>query len=286
MTKKSILFLVGIFLITSDVVAQNNAFDEYNRFRQKAQDKYADFRRQCNEKYASFLKDAWKSYQAGPVIPKPKDETVPPVVKPKEDEDKPVVPKPIPIDTVVPPVMQEEPKLQPKPVAPIREAPQPIVNNLEFAYFGIEGKVRIPNNMPSELSALNGDVSGNTLSNAWNALSNEDYDNLIRDCLEMRIRYNLCDWAYLLMTRRLAEKYCGGWNNASTFFSAWIYCQTGYQMKLGSSDGKLYMLMGTNHTVYDLVGYQFDGYHYYVIVNKGETAPTSMDICDADFEGQ
>lgn len=283
---KHLFVFICISLFPVEICAQNNAFEEYNKFKQKAQDEYADFRRQCNEKYAQFLKEAWDSYKAGPVIPKPKDEDVPPVVMPKEDEDKPVEPKPVPIDTVVPPVIQEEPKPQPKPVAPIHEVPQPVVNYVEFTYFGIGGKARIPDNMPSALTAVNGDVSGNALSKAWNALSSGDYDNLIRDCLEMRIRYNLCDWAYLLLTRKLAEKYCGGWNNAATLFSAWIYCQTGYQMKLGTANGKLYMMMGTNHTVYDLVGYQFDGYHYYVIVNKGETAPESMYICDADFDGQ
>lgn len=281
------LFTFLVFLCSCVLcLAQNNAVDEYNKFKQQAHKEYADFRKQCNEKYAQFLKDAWKSYQAGPVIPKPKDETVPPVVMPKEDEDKPIESNPVPIDTVVPPVIQEEPKPQPKPVVPIHEVPQPVANNLEFVFFEIDGKVRIPDNMPSALSAVNNDVSGNALSNAWNALSNGEYDNLIRDCLEMRIRYNLCDWAYLLMTRKIAEEYCGGSNNAATLFSAWIYCQTGYQMKLGSTNGRLYMLMGTEHTVYDFVGYQFGGYHYYVIVNKGETAPESMSICNADFEGQ
>jgi hypothetical protein len=266
---------------------RNNAFDEYNKFKQEAKDEYVDFRRQCNEKYAEFLKEAWKSYQAGPIIPKPKDETVPPVVMPKEDEDKPAPkPKPVPIDTVVPPVIKEEPKPQPKPVAPIYEQPQPVDNRLQFAFFGIDGRVRIPEQMPTALSAVNSDVSGDALSKAWKALSGGGYDNLIRDCLAMRIQYNLCDWAYLLMVRSLAERYCGGWNNAATFFSSWIYCQTGYQMKFGETGGKLYMMMGTNHTVYDLVGYRFDNYHYYVIVNKGETAPTSMNICDADFEEQ
>lgn len=282
------LIITIIVIVTSQMVvqAQNNAIDEYNKFKQKAQDEYADFRKKCNEQYAQFLKDAWKSYKAGPVIPKPKDEIVPPVVMPKEDENKPFNPKPVPIDPVVSPVIQEKPQPQPKPVAPIREQPQPEVNSLEFTYFGIDGKVRIPENMPSALSAVNGDVSGEALSKAWNALSEGEYDNLIRDCLALRIRYSLCDWSYLLMTRKMAGIYCGVGSNAATLFSAWVYCQTGYQMKLGSLNGKLYMLMGTKNIVYDMVGYGFDGYYYYVIADKGDTAPQSMNICYANFKGE
>lgn len=274
-------------LIPAAGMAQDSAIEAYNKFRQQAQDKYADFRKQCNEKYAQFLAEAWKSYKAGPVIPKPKDETVPPVVMPDEDKNKPApAPKPVPIDTTVAPPIIEEPQPQPKPVAPIHEVPEPVEHYVEFSFFGIDGKARVPENMPAALTTVNTDVSGEAISQAWNALSEGGYDNLLRDCLEARIRYDLCDWAYLLMTRTLAEAYCGNRSNATVLFAAWVYCQSGYQMKLGETDGRLYMMMGTNHIVYDLVGYQFDGYHYYVIVDKDETAPTSMHICEADFPGQ
>lgn len=279
----------------------NNAKEEYERFRQQAHKDYADFRKQCNEKYARFLKEAWESYKAGPVIPKPKDETVPPVVMPIEEQEKPVVPKPVPIDTVVAPPVIEEPKPQPKPVAPIYEVPTPVVTFLEFQFFGADAKVRVPtpksatsgsgtvsstNDLPAALIRVNSDVSGDAISAAWQALSNGDYDNLVRDCLELRIRYGLCDWAYLLLTRQLAEKYLDGQTNAATMLAAWVYCQSGYQMKFGSVGGQLFMLVGTKHMIYDMVGYTLGNEEYYVIVDKGQTAPTTMQICNADFPGQ
>ena len=296
---------------TAGIAQVNSAQEEYNRFREQAQKDYADFRKQCNDKYAQFLKEAWESFKAGPVIPKPKDETVPPVVMPIEEQQKPVEPVRVPIDTVVAPPVIEEPKPQPKPVAPIYEVPVPVVTYVQFQFFGADAKVRVPslssasgqtdanraqtntNNsetspsaVPAALLAVNTDVSGEAISAAWLALSNGDYDNLVRDCLELRIRYSLCDWAYLLLTRQLANKYLDGSNNASTMLSAWIFCQSGYQMKLGSSGNTLYMLVGTHHMIYDMVGYTLDAEDYYVITDNGQQAPTSMQICTAEFPGE
>lgn len=261
--------------------AQDDPQAEYNRFRRQAQSDYADFRRQCNAEYARFLLGAWQAYQAGPVVHQPKDDAVPPVVMPREDERKPAEPRPVPVDTVVAPIVVEP---QPMPVAPIREVPQ-AAQQLRFTFYGIEGKVRVPKLKPVALTALSTDISGEALSKAWSALSAGDCDNLIRDCLELRLRYDLCDWAYLLMARTVAQAYCGR-GNAATLMAAWVLCQTGYRVKLGTAGGRLYLLAGTRHTVFDLVGYIFDGYHYYVVVDEGQTAPTSMNICDADFPGQ
>lgn len=291
-TRIYIILIVCALILPLCSRAQNNAVEEYSRFRQQSRQQYEDFRRQCNQQYARFLKEAWESYKAGPVIPKPKDQTVPPVVMPIEDKDKekPVEPKPepveVPIDTVVAPPVIEEPKPQPKPVAPIYEVPMPTVSYMEFSFFGAAVKGRIPEQKPSALTALNDDISGEALSAAWEALSGGDYDNLVRDFLEARIRYSLCDWAYLLLLRDFSTKYLDGWNNAATMMTAWLYCQSGYQMKLGSNSGTLFMLMGTEHTIFDFISYTLGNRQYYVFTCAGQTAPTSMQICNAEYPGE
>jgi len=71
--------------------AQTDEFRKsYDEFRRQAVQNYRDFRDEANEKYAEFVKQTWVEYRALPVIPKPKDKTVPPVVMPKEDEGKPL----------------------------------------------------------------------------------------------------------------------------------------------------------------------------------------------------
>ena len=136
---------------------QNNAVIRYNQFKQQAKKEYEDYRNQCNKEYADFLRQAWESYQAGPIIPRPKDETVPPVVMPQEDIDHPIESNPIPIDTVVAPIV-DEPQPQPKPISPIYERTQPTENSLTFMFFGTEGKVRIPKEKPISMNALETDL--------------------------------------------------------------------------------------------------------------------------------
>ncbi len=267
---------------SSIVCAQNTAIEQYNQFKQQAQQEYSYFRKKCNAEYAEFLKQAWESYQAGPVIPKPKDEVVPPVVMPEDDRDKPVEPKPVPIDTVVAPVI-EEPKPQPLPIAPIYENQQTTDSYLAFSFFGTDGKVRVPKERTNGLGLLSTSLNGDNLAKAWDVLSNGDYDNLIRDCLELRIKHGLSDWAYLLMIRDLSEKYCGGRNNDAIFFMSWIFCQTGYQMRLAIEGNKLYLLFGTKHQIYGMPYYVIDGTYFYPLLHEGERMAEGVQICGASF---
>ena len=237
--KESVVLLFVIWAFTiQNASAQNNAITQYNQFKQQARQEYIDFRNKCNKDYAEFLRQAWQSYEQGPIIPLPEEEPLPPVVMPEEDIENPIDYRPLPIDTVVTPI-KEEP--QPKPIAPIYENATPLENTVSFVFFGTEGKVRVPQ-MTNALSAINSRITEEQVAQEWESLSNGDYDNLVRDCLEMRIRFKLSDWAYLLMLRELSEKYCGGHNNAATLLMGWIYCQTGYQMRFGMDNKTLYLL--------------------------------------------
>lgn len=282
MLRKNICILSVMGMLSMSTYAQNNARAQYEQFKKQAQDEYAEFRKKCNAEYAEFLKKAWESYEAGPIIPKPKDEVVPPVVMPEEDLDKPVEPKPVPIDTVVSPVI-EEPEPQPKPIAPIYEKPEPTENYHTFTFFGTEGKVRVPAAKSQQLETFGNSTSNNKIGDLWEALSDGDYDNLMRDCLEMRIRHGLCDWAYLMMIRELSESYCGGRNNASVVFMSWIFCQTGYQMRLAVTSNKLYLLFGSKHAIYDMNYYNIDGTFFYPLLHDDEANINNIQICGASF---
>lgn len=276
------LMLVLSFWTKLTAQNQNDAVIRYNQFKQQAKKEYEDYRNQCNKEYADFLRKAWESYQAGPIIPSPKDETVPPVVMPQEDINHPIESNPIPIDTVVAPIV-DEPQPQPKPISPIYERTQPTENSLTFMFFGTEGKVRIPKEKPISMNALETDLSGNALSDSWSELSCGEFDNLIRDCLELRIRHQLSDWAYLLMLHALAKQYYGEATNSATLLMSWIYCQTGYQMRLAIANRKLYLLFGSQHQIYDWPYYDIEGTHFYPFMLDEKEINESVQVCGASF---
>ena len=265
---------VSVSLTTN---AQNNEFEKaYNAFRQQAIKEYEDFREKANKEYADFMRQAWKSYQSLPEIPKPKDEPpVPPTPYPMEDKDEPIKDTPKPYEEVVP---ITEPDPQPKPVAPIREQPQPEEHYFKFNFFQTECKVRLDENHRFALK----DCQMNTLADAWEYLSGSEYNNVIRDCLELRIRHRLCDWAYLLMLQELSDAYFGRETNESALLCAYLYCQSGYQMRLGLGNNRLYLLVASKHQIYESGYWEIDGMFYYPFNCQEQ----SLEICGASFPNE
>ena len=258
------------------VFAQTDEFrNAYDEFRRQAQEEYEDFRSEANKRYADFVRQAWQYYNVLPAIEKPKREEVPPVVMPKDDRDKPLKDTPVPIDEVVAP--PPAPKPQPVPVAPIREQPQPAEQYVTFRFFGTECKVRFSDDERFRLSGCNNEA----VATAWEHMSGEAYNNTLRDCLELRIRMQLCDWAYLNMIAACAEA-CLGKGNEARLLTAYIYCQSGYKMRLGMTADKVYMLYASEHTRYGRSYFKVDGEMFYPY----DEEEGQMRICGALFPNE
>lgn len=273
--KRLFFIVILLSLCILPLGAQNdkhdNMYNQFNKFRNATKQQYNDFQSKANLKYADFMRQAWQQYKTLPAIPKPKDEDVKPMVMPEEDRDKPIDSKPVVIeDVIIPPA----PQPQPVPIAPIREQPQQDEKYVTFGFYATECKVRFNDSERFILS----NCSNDALATAWETLSGDDYNNTIRDCLELRIRMNLCDWAYLNMLDVMA-KACLGNTNEATMLMAYIYCQSGYKMRLGVTEDSLYMLYGSNHNIYDTAYFDIDGEKFYPFkCNVGR-----MSICGAAF---
>lgn len=266
--------LISIILSLSALVvnAQVDEFRKsYEEFKQQARKEYDDFRDEANRQYAEFMRQAWQQYKTLPAIPKPKDEEVKPVVMPEEDRDKPIDNKPVVIEDVITP---PAPKPQPVPVAPIREQPKPEEKYVTFRFYGTECKVRFNDDERFTL----GKCDNTAMASAWERMSGEEYNNTIRDCLELRIRLRLCDWAYLNLLDVMA-KACLGNGNEATMLMAFVYCQSGYKMRIGLSDTRVYLLYASEHEIYGQPYFNLDGERYYTFGN-GES---SLDICGASM---
>ena len=247
--------------------------DVYNEFKQQARTEYENFRDQANREYAEFVRKAWEEYKVMPAIPQPKEEEVPPVVIPKEEEEKPIEDKPLPIkdEVVAPP---PAPKPQPVPVAPIKEQQKPVEQYVSFNEYGTAFKVRFNDEQKFSLKSCSSDG----IADAWELLSGPDYNNTIRDCLEIRIKRQLSDWAYLNVLHKMAVA-CLGNSNEATLLMAYIYCQSGYQMRMGISDNRLYLLYASEHGIFDKAYFKIDGKKFYMFMADVK----SMNICNVGF---
>lgn len=263
---------IFIFFIayTFNANAQTDEFcKQYDDFKSKAQKEYCDFRNEANRQYAEFMRQAWQQYKALPAIPKPKDETVPPVVMPEGDRDKLIDDKPVVIEEII---MPPAPEPQPVPIVPIREKPQPEEKYVGFAFYGTDCKVRFNGDERFTLA----DCGNQSIANAWEQMSGDAYNNTVRDCLELRISMQLCDWAYLNMLDAMAEA-CLGKTNEATMFAAFVYCQSGYKVRIGRLGARLCLLYASEHVIYDQPYFNIGGDNYYVFKSKD----TNMEICEA-----
>lgn len=243
----------------------------YETFRQSAIEEYQYHRSECNRRYADFLRETWDRYEGKAPIPKPKDENpIPPKPYDEKDRQKPVVVNPAPVKPI-------DIAPQPKPLEPIKEVTNPSEIVLDVQFYGIAPTVRMPDNQKYLLSECTPD----NIADGWEKLASNGLNNAIRDCLETRIRYNLCDWAYLQFLDNLSNQYCTD-RNSATLLMAFLYCQSGYQMRLGTDGNTLYMLYGSRHQIFDKGYFRLDGRDFYPY---GEPSK-SLQICNAEYRGE
>lgn len=262
--------ILYIFILGVLSVYPQNFKQDFDAFRQQALKGYTDFRDSVNHEYAEFLRKAWALFRANPVESVPKREEVPPVVC---VTPQPVKGVPIPIEEEILTVPQIP--LQPQPVSPVREVPMEKETWMEFSFYGTPMKVRFADTQRLGLR----ECTERHIADTWEIFSGKEYNNTIADCLSLRKRYQLGDWAYLQMLHKMSIA-CLGTGNEATLMMAYVFCQSGYKMRLGMSGGQLYMLFASSHIIYDMAGFSVNGEHFYAL-NGGKCS--QMQICDAAF---
>ncbi len=280
-----IVFFIFCALFNNIHAQENKTFKEFNLHRQEKFNKYneqkqkdfEEFRRKRNEEFAKYIRKEWRQIESSPVIPKPKEEIIPPLVIPK-DEIHPVIPspKPLPFKEVIP---APKPEPRPEPIEPIENVPVPnLESTRSFTFFGTDEKIRFDKINAIHLS----EISEYAIADAWVKLSAPTYTNILYDCLRIRDEYKLCDWAYLMMLKKMSEAVFGKGTNEATLLTAYIYCQSGYKMRMLIINNKLEMAFASKHTIYNWNYYSLDGDFYYPLNNTSG----NVRICEQDYPNE
>ena len=302
-------------------VRQDTFEEQFDQFRQESQAKYQKFRQDAIRKYAEFVRNAWKEFGAQPPREEPvKDKKVPPVIIEEQLLLLPLNSTPIKIDAqpVVLPAVKPQPVPivpileQPIDIPQDKDVPQGQITPKDEKLEGVipQGDIISQNELLSqkkkqdkEMMAqyVDFDLYGTSLharfneketfklknltpdgvADVYEKLGSANYNNTIRDCLELRIRHQLNDWAYLNMLQSLASA-CFPTPNEATLFMAWIAQQTGYKVRLAIRDDRLYMLYATEHMIYGRGYYTIDGVDFYVF---GEDVGR-LKICNAEYPNE
>lgn len=247
---------------------------EFEKFVDEIKEDFNNFRRETMLEFVEFVKNPWKEFDETPPVPMPEEKPIPPVII--NEDDLPVIEdNELLIDNVIKPVIDEE---QPQPIEPIEEIPEvhPVYHT--FKYFGTTDKVRINQDYLPILPNL----SENSIAKALQILSESENDNMIYDCLEIRDRRNLSDWAYLQMLNTLANNIYKERPNEAQLLLAYLFLQSGYKIRLGTDGNSLYMLYASKHMIFDQPSFSIDDDYFYGIGDL----PSRLSICEAAFPNE
>ena len=274
-------YLVGLLLLALPLCAQNSKFDEFRKQQAKQfnsakayqQAQYDAFRKRANEQYAQFMRNPWATFdehEEDTVIQEP---TVPPVVYEEKTVKAVVSASEIAVSEEVEELPAPAPA--PEPLAPVQ--PQEIpAKNVSIGYYGTIISIAFPADDSLHLSALDEDA----IADAWTVLADSRYDVTVSSALNARKSNTLCDWSYMKMLQAVTEKKYGKTNEA-VLMQAFLMTQSGYRIRLGMDDERLYMLVASLYDIFDFKYFRLDNTKFYNV--SGEKTGR-LQITEANFE--
>lgn len=270
MKKFYILFVaIGIVAIATSAYAQNavSVREKYMQRMQQARENYSSMREKCNMEYANMLRQEWDKFDMHAPDTIPFQEQI----IPKQIEHNSM---PMQKDVIIPGEIISTDLFgffRPEPVEKVEETKFQSNSVLDFTFCGTKLNVRIPN----KRIYLKG-IQESSIADMWEKFSKKDYNNLIYDCLEIRDRHNLCDWAYLQMIQALSDKFYEGYINESTLLTAYIYAQSGYKIRIALCNQELMLLYASRYSIFGMSYFEIGGEKFYAAKDNESSNNVSL----------
>ena len=123
-------------------------------------------------------------------------------------------------------------------------------------------------------------ISEGDVADAWESLSGVAI-HLLEDCLSIRSRERLGDWAYLQLIDSLSVKVFPFSQNEREILLGFLLGKSGYKVRFGRNEGGLTCLYGTEQVIYGKPYFFEDGIHYY----RHREGDGSLSLSDGVPEG-
>jgi len=319
MKKRGLIGLFSLMVLVCPYAYSQNMLDAYKRYEQQAtrdferaksniEQAFASYRDKINSEYVSYIEREWSKLSLDQGAPCPSKPEPQPILD--ETPAKTAIPLPFEGLTVL-----SEPELQPSPIEPIEvnsQIPNEILPDLDiiaipegdiairpdgsekqvvyrsdnndfvpFIYLGTSCKVRAPK--IKSFSIVNG--TNEEISKAWTALSVENFNDMLVDCLCIRKSLFLCDWAFYQLTQNFTKAYWGSeTSNEAILTQTYIMTQLGYKMRLARRGRTLYGFLNFDQELYTTPFVSLpegDFYCFDRTIKEGE-----FQICNFTFPGE
>ena len=273
---------LSLIALTAVQAQGNNAFEQYKRqkmaqfegYKQRKQAEFDAYRRQRNETFARFMERKWELVRGGTPVTLPEQKEVKPPIYDQRDDQR----DDRQMSVTVVPIEQRKP--QPKPVEPIEQNRQTTQQG-RFAFYGTPMTVRWGNLTTFKLKSTN----EKDVAKAFLTLTDKDYTDLTVDCLTLRRKHQLCDWAYYKMLESMAQTACGKSTNEAVLVQGVLLNQSGYKLRFAREPqtGRLHLLMHLASSPLDCQPYTVNRETFYLMDGS---KPKSLNVLDAAYKGE
>lgn len=252
--KRIIALIVWGMSVCCSVTAQEDLSGEFERFRQQQTREFRDYVNRRNREFADFLKQEWKLFQSMQAVERP-DEPKPDRAPFVPDREIPEMPGPM-----------VDPLPVPQPVIPDLKpvSPQRLPQTLEFDFYDTPVYI----SFSDRLKVAPEGIKEAQVAAWWERMSAGPYEDFIQALRRNGETLGLNDWGYYCLVKTVAEQLFTQ-DNDRTAFAFYIMKQSGYDVRLGRGDGRLYLLPAFTTQIYGLPYFVLDGKKYYRLEGDG-----------------
>lgn len=267
------LFLVVFLLCFAGSIFAQNETNTVEEYRKRIQQNFDKFSSAINKKYSDYLKGIWERYNAYAPLAIPEEDITPVVYEEKDTISiNEITVKPYNLLNIK---QQGYNVPTPPTIDIIKDEIEDIEDNKKISISFYNRTIEIDwTNFEFELNIS----SNQSIGDAWDNVSdNPHIKRTIYDCLSIKEKYNLCDWAYLSLINQIAEAIYNKTNNA-VLLSAYFLEQSGYDVKLGRQNNHLYLLFSSEYEIYNRCFYIVNNTKYYQYINNKNI--DNIEICE------
>jgi len=230
---------------------------EFNQYVKQNQKEFDDYKLRIEKEFSDYLRQTWKEFTGKEIykkepMPKPKE---PPkyVTGNKRDTGK--------VEMII---TQKVSEIEaPAFIAP----PEPLPPSKDIklacdtlAYFGSMCLIGYDKNMLCDVPAV---IDEKFIADFWDKVNKSAFDKLVSQIEDHCRLFNVNDWGYYLMAKKLSEDLYKNSNNGKILLRWYLLTRMGYRAKLGLADGSAFLLLPFTDKIYNCGGIWLNGMYYY-----------------------
>jgi hypothetical protein len=258
-----IAIIGSIFLFAqSDTIKYEDLQKEYDDFIKHETAAFEKFKEDRDKEFSEFLKQDWENFelfkQGNPIqVPGPKEIPV------FEEETQKLSIKKISekklTEIKLPELTSVQMNLRPLP-KPQKLTAKKDYAFLEMGFYGTDLAFIYPKKF-NNLKLVS--VNEKEIAEFWTKASEADHYRLIEQMLEYKNEMNLNDFAFLMLTQKIASSILSS-ENDQRLLTWFLLSKTGYKIKIGYEKQNIHLLIPIVNLIYSYSYFVFDNLKYYV----------------------